>query len=259
MTEPTSTVARIPRIGLMELDLSSTLEREVFVTGTHGEEHLVGDRILEHLNRDGAVYVDVGANVGYHTIRAARHLLRAGGRVVAFEPIQANYDRLLTNLKLNRLRNVRVEKLALADRAETITVCRDTRGSSNASLASTGVVQEKVHLVRFDDWLAEHRLPRLDVIKLDIEGAEVKALRGMSEAIERFRPILVVEINPMWTRRMMTSTTELITLLHSFGYTLFDCATPSAADQQRAVTFVDPLGNRELNVVGIPAERRRGR
>ena len=108
-------IARIPRVGLMELDLSSYLEREIFVTGGHGDEALVGRQILDHLRERGSVFVDVGANVGYHALRAARHLHRLGGRVVAFEPIRANYDRLVKNLSLNGLNNVRVERLGLSD------------------------------------------------------------------------------------------------------------------------------------------------
>lgn len=183
---------------------------------------------------------------------AARHLARIGGRVVAFEPVQANYDRLLTNVRLNRLSNVQAEKLGLADEEETVVVRRDSRGSGNTSLASTGNISEHIQLVRFDDWVRDSDVHRVDVLKLDIEGAEVKALRGMSEAIRRFRPVLIVEINPMWTRRMGTSTTELIDVLHGFGYTLLDLATrDTGSEQGRAVSYVDPQGT-EVNVVGIP-------
>ena len=185
VAEPTPVMARIPHVGLMELDLSSGLEREIFVTGTHGDERLVAARALEHLREPGAVFVDIGANIGYHTVWVARHLARIGGRVIAFEPIQANYDRLLTNVRLNHLSNVRAEKTGLSDRCETVTVHRRSRGSSNVSLASLGPIREQVELVCFDDWAFGEGLPRVDVLKLDIEGAEAKALRGMSRAIER--------------------------------------------------------------------------
>lgn len=207
---------------------------------------------MEHLNHEGAVFVDVGANVGLHTVPVGRHLAKIDGRVVAFEPIQANYDRLVTNVRLNQLANVQVEKLGLADNEETIEVCRNTKGSSNVSLVSTGDFREQVRLVRFDDWVIRNGLKRVDVLKLDIEGAEVRALGGMLETIKRFRPVLIVEINPMWTRRMGTSTTELIRILHELGYTLRDCTASKDEPRQSVVTYVDPQGKREVNVVGLP-------
>ncbi len=253
VVEPTLVRARVPGVGRMELDLSSGLEREIFVTGTHGDESHVARQILRHLDSEGAVFVDVGANVGLHTLRTARRLARRGGNVIAFEPIQANADRLRANAELNALSNVRIERLGLADREGTVEVSRSSRGSGNVSLASVGDVREQVRLVRFDDWARDNDLRRVDVVKMDIEGAEVAALRGMQDTIREFRPVLVVEINPMWTLRMGTSTTELLRLLHELGYALFDCRG-SILDpgRVRPVTWVDPDGDREVNVVGLP-------
>jgi FkbM family methyltransferase len=247
--EPTPVIARVPRVGIMELDLSSGLEREIFVTGTHGDEHVIAARLREQLDGEGAVFVDVGANVGYHTVGLGRHLARKGGSVFAFEPIAANHDRLLGNVARNKLDNVHVEKAGLWDRDTTMEVGRSTRGSSNVSLASTGEITETVRLLRFDDWVRDRGLDRVDVVKMDIEGAEVRALKGMRAAVGRFRPVLFVEINPMWTRRMGTSTTELTGLLHELGYALYDCRRSGGGEP---VTHVDPGGTAEMNVIGLP-------
>ncbi len=247
--EPTTLVASIPNVGLMELDISSTLEREIFVTGTHGDERRIAEKIRAYLDRPGAVFVDVGANVGYHTIAAGRRLAGHGGAVYAFEPIRANHDRLVGNVRMNDLANVYVEHAGLSDREETVEVRRTTRGTSNASLASEGDVREWVKLIRFDEWMRNHPLQRIDVVKMDIEGAELRALRGMTQAIARFRPVLVVEINPMWTRRMGTSTNELIAQLHDMGYTLYECSESCG----EPLTSVDPQGSVEVNAICLPA------
>ena len=252
---PTPVIARIPHVGVMELDLSSDLEREIFVSGTHGDEHLVSKWILKSLVLQGSVFVDVGANVGYHTIRTARHLRKLGGSVIAFEPIQANFDRLLTNVRLNKLGNIRAERIGLADKEGDVEVSRSTQGSSNFSLGSTGEFSELIHLVSFDDYIISNNIGRIDSIKLDIEGAEVRALRGMQKTIERLRPVLIVEINPMWTRRMGTSTTELIDMLSGFKYILFSIKTRDIRNREEMVSYVDPNGNREINVIAIPKEK----
>jgi FkbM family methyltransferase len=239
----------------MQLDISLGLEAEIYVTGSHGDERLIGDRLLEFTPYEG-VFIDVGANVGYHTLRVARNLVRSGGKVLSFEPIAGNRLRLINNVRLNSLTNVCVEHTGLGDIHQTLTVSHASVSGGNVSLASQGQVAEEIELTTLDGWAKEHELSRVDIIKLDIEGAETIALRGMSDVLERFQPTLILEINPMWMERLSTSPEELLSLLNLHDYLVFDIRYRGRFPRiENRIEYVDSNSPRETNVIALSRER----
>ncbi len=74
--------------------------------------------------------------------------------------------------------------------------------------------------MRLDDYLQDHPIPRLDLMKIDVEGAEVRVLRGARRTIERFAPLIVFEVCPAWLAKMNTSPAELFAELVGHGYTI---------------------------------------
>jgi FkbM family methyltransferase len=153
----------------------------------------------------GQVFIDVGANSGYFTILAGA---RVGpeGRVLAFEPNPVVRRRLLRHVDLNRMNDrVRVFDTAIADRdADAVSLfisCRtDNSGlsslaPSSAALASGELsrdVKVPVRTSRFDSWMRTAPVSRIDMLKIDIEGAELAALHGMRRTLDRFRPCTIV-------------------------------------------------------------------
>ena len=170
--------------------LDTDFATAILDTGRY-EEH-VREAIREHA-REGQVCLDVGANVGVLTFLLAR-LVGPGGRVIAVEPNPDNLQLLYRGIVLNSLSNVEVLPFAASDVRTIVTLAG---GTSNSHLIGARAPVDRGHFVQtaiLDEVLAS--LDRLDLVKMDIEGHEPAALRGLSSLIRRHRPALVVEFNP---------------------------------------------------------------
>lgn len=176
--------------------------REIFLYGT-AEYHLGG--VLEELIAPGDTVVDIGANIGEHTLRAA---WRTGptGRVFAFEPQPAVYATLTRNIADNGFEG-RVTAIcaAVSDRAGDgeLHLPEESDNSGLATLEAltprigapaARTVVTRVTLVRLDDVLAEHGRP-VSVVKVDVEGHELAALAGADRTISTSRPAVLFEVD----------------------------------------------------------------
>lgn len=238
-------------VGRVTLDLNIKMLREVYWSGLHGDDAAIQRLARAVLPGDG-VFVDVGANAGLHTLAVAAHVA-AGGAVVAFEPHPINHCLLVHNLEQNRLRHVVAENLGLAETASTLIGTANGVGG-NWSLASRGDYRFEVHLVRMDDYLRNHPLPRLDMMKIDVEGAEVSVLRGARQTIERFHPLIVFEVCPSWLEKMQTSVSELFAELTGHGYRIHPLPH-GAISWGRQVTLDDLAGlgpDAFINLIAVP-------
>src|SRR6201999_2515074 len=115
--------------------------------------------------------------------------------VYALEPGTVAGDFLERNVQENRLGNVTVEHLGAYDETTTLSLHVDASNPGGAHLSVTDAQEEDaetIRLTRIDDWVAANGIDRVDVVKMDIEGAEVQALRGAAETLRRFRPVVVV-------------------------------------------------------------------
>jgi len=137
--------------------------------------------------RPGDVFWDIGANVGFFTLLAARTVGKAG-RVYAFEPVPDNCEWLRRHVELNAFANVELHELALGAEPAVMRFSRDVN-ASQGHLSPEGELEVKVSSI---DTLVERGLVPPHVIKMDIEGAELDALLGGSATIERYRPHLFV-------------------------------------------------------------------
>lgn len=202
--------ARRMRIGPVSpvFDVSSfTVKGRYFAHVTY--EPGATSAVLNDL-RDGDVFVDIGANSGYFTVLAA---LRVGarGRVCAFEPNPAVREQLERHIALNRIADrVTVSSLALAgedkDDVRLFVSCwPENDGIASLvpaaeTLARGGLREDASVLVRvrrFDTWMQSARLPRIDVMKIDVEGAEAQVLAGMSATFAHLRPARIICETPM--------------------------------------------------------------
>lgn len=146
--------------------------------------------------RSGATVLDVGANVGAYTLLFARWTGQAG-RVFAFEPASASRAGLTRHLEINALADrVTVQDEAIGDRTGTATFRDAGTHGDNRLVASGGDQSVTVPLTTIDAFCEAHGLTP-DVIKIDIEGAELAALRGARRTIARTAPLaLFVELHP---------------------------------------------------------------
>ena len=151
--------------------------------------------------RPGMTVVDVGANLGYYAVIALGRNAPAG-RVVAFEPDPANHALLLRNL-LPFGDRATARRQAVTAAPGTLTLHRhpDNKGKHSVFAAPGLDAGVSVEAVTLDTALAELGRPRVDVIKLDVEGAEPLALVGMADTLARHRPVLFLECAPKrWAR-----------------------------------------------------------
>jgi FkbM family methyltransferase len=140
----------------------------------------------------GDTAIDVGAHIGSYTLRMAKRFRH----VIAFEPNPFNRHILGLNLQLNRTGNVRVEEVALSDRDQIspFFLHRAADGTGSLDRFHYGFKYDKmvqVNVKRLDDFEFES----VDVLKIDAEGSELPILRGATRTIERFSPILAIEIH----------------------------------------------------------------
>jgi len=169
---------------------------------------------IDHLSGDTAI--DVGANIGSYTLRLARRFRT----VIAFEPDPAMCSILRLNAKVNKLKNIKVEEMALGneDGVSPLYVRKGT-GATSLSHSHYGLKYETVKKVRVAKLDSLSGIPgKVDFVKLDAEGLELPILRGARSTIARFRPILGIEVHSRPTGFGSMCACETCDYLSSCGY-----------------------------------------
>ncbi len=182
--------------------------------------------VLNLLDPRMAVF-DVGANAGLFAVSAAKTVGENG--VFAFEPCSATCDILKRNLQLNGVPGVHTAQIALGDTEGEAVLQINARGKDglntlgHASHPDSEVVgQEKVSITTLDEFIKQRGIPRVDVIKADIEGAELMLFRGAKDLLRRAdAPLILYESFGFLTRGFGYHPVEILWLLESSGYELF--------------------------------------
>ena len=179
---------------------------------------------LDRLLKPGMTFVDVGANEGLFSVFAARRLGSAG-RVVAVEPSSRERRQLARNVERNRLGNVTIVPHALGSEAGSarLRIAGALHGGHNTfgdfvHEGASAVGAEEVLVETLDALARRLALGRVDVVKIDVEGAELKVLNGMRDLLRTARPVLLIEANEEALRRQAASTAAMIALLRELGY-----------------------------------------
>lgn len=206
----------------LRLALDDNVQRELYYLGAYEGPFV---RYLVDELRPGDVVLDVGAHVGAFSLPLGRRLAQLGaGRVIAVEAASATADRLRAHLAANGLDDrVSVLQSALTAEDTQIELRGDPLfGTGDVAVTSTfgtGEVVETVTGRSLDRWVAEHGLDRLDVVKMDIEGAEHAALLGMRDTLARLQPRLVtVECKGYVLDRAGTTEAAIDDLMEQLGY-----------------------------------------
>jgi len=218
---------------------------------------------LARLVSPTAVVFDVGAHAGQYTklfARAANH-----GQVYAFEPGSYARSILRTVVWLHGLSNVAIVPMALGSEArlDTLTIPLKSSGSFGFGLSHLGkpaerwraVAQEIVALTTFDDVVKALDLDRVDFIKADIEGWELRLLQGAESTLGRFRPRLLLELSGAALARAGDRLVDAFAFLAAHGYRAFRLEPgASLAPAEECVDgdfwFIpadDPAGNARLS------------
>ena len=177
-------------------------------------------RLIESILRPGMVFVDAGAHVGYYTLIAAG-LVGPQGRVYAFEPDPANHEILVKNIEVNGYTNITPIRSALSNRPGTASLHITSLDTGRHSLYRQNIPlkgQVEVAVTTLDTFLGTQGWPQVDLIKMDVEGAEQDVLDGMSEILEKTpQPKLVLEFNPSLLSKAGVGLSEFLDRFSSWG------------------------------------------
>lgn len=174
-------------------------------------------RVIRKYLRPGAVVLDIGANIGYYTLLAAAAVGETG-RVIAFEPGTDNCMLMAQSVSRNMFHNVTIHCQAVAHRNCRVAFSMD---DSNGGISVTDPVTRSgsVDAVALDNVFRAET--RVDLIKMDIEGAEGLALRGMKELLRHNHPVVVSEFSPhALSKTSQIAPDEYLDELRALGYVL---------------------------------------
>jgi len=196
-----------------------------------GSYEQVEARLFFHIVGEGKTFVDIGANVGWYSLTAARRFPHL--TIHAFEPIPRTFGYLTRNIVLNRANSVKAYNFGLSERDETVTFFYSPEGSGNASardLSGTpSVTKIPARVRRLDDVVVQEGL-RIDTIKCDVEGAELFVFRGALETFKTQRPAIFTEMLRKWSARFDYHPNEIISLLRGLGYLCFTVRNDGLAE-----------------------------
>jgi FkbM family methyltransferase len=178
-------------------DLSNFVDWSVYIYGAYSNNEL---QLLADISKalraelEVITFYDVGANVGQHTLFMSKH----SDEVVSFEPFEPAWTKLLQKLTENQIKNVRTFPFALGARDEDLTFfAPDGVNLGTGSFLGPNDIESdlKLPVRQGDTFFDVNQLPRIDIMKLDVEGYEAAVFQGLSERIRRDRPIILTEIS----------------------------------------------------------------
>lgn len=206
----------------MRLDPDDYLDHTILVTGVWEPDTWKG--LAEHIPK-GGVFVDVGAHVGYYSLKAAA-MVGPTGRVLAVEPNPETIRRLRANIRESGASQVAVQPVACSDSEGVVDFFASPRENTSASsmskvnAAQGGSVRATYHVRTrsLDAIVRDSGVTRVDVIKIDVEGAELLVLKGAGETLDRYHPVVGVELIDEQLINMGASSAEVIRFFRSHGY-----------------------------------------
>jgi FkbM family methyltransferase len=209
---------------LPEADLSPVAKRLV----AQGEAEPAFTAMVERVVASGQIVVDVGAGVGYYTCLMAR-AVGERGRVIAFEPWPTKVRYLRHNVALNALERVTIVPAAAFDRSGQAHLEAPGNRLTMGGHRPPGAVD--VRAERLDDFAEVRLLRRLDTIRLDVGGAELRALRGMMATLNRWQPMVLLAVQPTLLRTYDDSLDDLYRFLGDLDYGYAPVEGPLTGDE----------------------------
>lgn len=194
-----------------------------YLLGREFEPEVAG--FLEAFLKPGDTCVDMGANIGHMTIVAATRV-GEGGRVIAFEPSPAEFRELTANIELNSLRNVEALAMAVTDMSGVVAFHLAGEGlglynSIGIPFRSSDIRVIEVPSVPLDDILRERGMEDVALVKMDVEGGELAALRGGERCFGRpSSPVVVCEFSDVAGTATGQTTHQLWERFGELGFTL---------------------------------------
>lgn len=252
-------ITRVTRKGLnWELDLNEGIDFSIWLLGSFEPETV---RCHRAIVRSGDTVLDIGANVGAHTVFLAQEV-GPNGRVIAFEPTDYAFDKLSRNISLNPNLAGRVTCLqyllgdtdVAAGPSKPLYSSWPLKDEAGLHHLHQGrlMTTERASTRTLDSAIASLGLGRVDCVKLDIDGAECSMLRGAGQVLSRWHPTIIMELAPYVLEEKGASLEELVGLLQTYDYGLTDAASGKALSMDAKTLHALIPPGASLNVVARP-------
>jgi FkbM family methyltransferase len=205
--------------------------------------------ILENIE-EGDIFLDIGANVGYYTVIAAR-VVGDTGRVYAFEPDPASFAFLDRNVRLNGFQNVTLELKAASDQNGAIKLYLDDRNKGDHRIYQTEKERPSVDIeaVALDDYFRDD-VGRIDFVKIDTQGAEMLILQGMQGIMRSNENVrMAVEFWPHGLSGLGGTAEGLLEILESHDFLFFDLGPGSGREVRLDLPVVEKAQLLEAHTV----------
>jgi FkbM family methyltransferase len=206
-----------------QLDLNEGIDLAIYL----GAFEKSTTKAIERLAKPGQTVLDIGANIGAHTLRLAQ-AVGSNGHVYAFEPTDWAYQKLLINIGLNPSLSARVtatQAMLVAREGQplegAIYSSWPLTGDSEVHALHQGALRStsRASAITVDRFLAERAIKRVDLVKLDVDGFECDVIEGWS-LLKDYRPTIIMELAPYVLAEHGRTLEELLALLTSAGYAL---------------------------------------
>jgi FkbM family methyltransferase len=250
---------RVRRRGVTwELDLREGIDLVIYVLGAFELETL---KTLEALTPPGSVVLDIGANVGAHTLHLAR-LVGEHGRVIAFEPTDFAVSKLRANLAANPSLEPRVEvrQAFLVGKMEegverTLASSWPVDGTppDDPKMGSRSMAVAGAQAVTLDSALEALGRPTVSLVKMDIDGHELGALQGAQSLLARDHPVIVMELAP-YVFTPPGKFDEMVRLLIAANYRLRPLGSSEDLPRDPQALRASIPTNGSVNVVAYPVQ-----
>jgi FkbM family methyltransferase len=172
-------------------------------------------KFLEAIAEEGMNVIDIGANIGVTTVTAAKRIGRRG-KLYSFEPVPEYFNILKKNISSNKLENVKVYELAVAEQVgETYFYQKDL---SSGIVFEEGAKKFNASTTTVDRFLSEEKIERIDLINMDCEGSELLVLKGAKETLRKNKVKIFCEIHHDFLKQLGQSIEDIVEYLHSLEF-----------------------------------------
>lgn len=171
------------------------ISRELTLSGVHEP---IATRLLNQQIKSGMRVIEIGANIGYYALQEAR-LVGEGGEIIAIEPAPDNIVLLRKNIEANGIHNIRIYEGAIGNKNGTIELYLPPESNWSSIIPDKYAEHPCINVTiwKLDSLLAD--IEQVDVIRMDIEGYEIEAIKGMLGILQKYKPRLIIEIHPQIT------------------------------------------------------------
>ncbi len=222
------------------------VDYEIYGRGVY-EPHILS--IIKKNLSDESFFLDIGANIGQHALFAAA----CGAHVYAFEPIRRLYYQTLESINKNGLLNVSLFNIGLGSETSQVDIYASeiNMGASSIINKSGRKREETIHIKVLDDITSIIGIPRVDFMKIDVEGFEWEVLKGAEQTIRTHRPSILLEYSPdLYALQDPTIGKQLYDFLVSLGYSITDIADGSSTRGIHAFDDLNP--HEQTNLLCVP-------